>query len=300
MITRLLRALHEPLLLEPRFGQLLTGVFARKLAGEAFDGARLHAELGIATPDARPRREPVASIAVIPIYGVIAQHPQSLGISTDEIDAMVASALASSSVDAILFDIDSPGGTVGGVPETAERIREAGKVKPTAAVANGMAASAAYWLASQTQHITVLRSGEGVGSIGVYTAHEDWSKALEAEGVTITPVSAGKFKLEGAPWAPPTPEYLETLKARVDEVYGWFAKDVAIGRNDTPANVRKGYGEARVVPGAAALAANMADAIGTFEDAFARLSKRATKARRGTAASTLARKLDLDMSNETA
>lgn len=294
-IPRLLRALSEPLLLEPRMGQALVRVFQKKLAGEAFDGATLHAELGIPLEARRGPSDPTNSssgIAVIPIYGLIAQHPQSLGASTEEIGFALDTAMASRGVSAVLFDVDSPGGTVTGVPELAAKIAAYRGTKPMMSIANGLMASAAYWVGSAADEIMVTPSGEA-GSIGVYTVHEDWSKSLEQDGVAVTPISAGKYKLEGAPWAPLGEEGTAKLQQRVDEVYAWFVKAVAAHRGDTQKAVREGYGEGRVLGAEEALKAKLVDRIGTFDDALARLSARVARAS-GPSASRRGRELALD------
>src|SRR5207247_2106519 len=165
-IVQLVRALSGPVLLEEGTLLKLAQVFRRKLAGEEFHGAALHAELGIPAPRARSAGDRQTTIAVIPIQGLIAQHPQSLGTSTDEIGAKIAAARA---------------------------------VKPITALANGLMASAAYWLGSQADEVVVTPSGE-VGSIGVYQLHEDWSQNLAQEGIKVRALYAGKYKLEGASW----------------------------------------------------------------------------------------------------
>ena len=86
------------------------------------------------------------------------------------------------SISAIVLDVDSPGGSVFGVEELATEIRAARGTKPVVAVANSMAASAAYWIASQADEL-VITPGGMVGSIGVLTAHEDISKAQEMAGI---------------------------------------------------------------------------------------------------------------------
>ena len=287
----MLRALSEPLLIDPRVGRQHVHLFARKLGGEAFNGAEIHAALGAARGGASTREAP-PRIAVITVRGIITQHPQSMGASTEDIGAQFRAALASRNVDAILFDIDSPGGTVSGMPELADEIAAARGVKPMAALANSLMASLAYWLGAATGHVFVTPSGE-TGSIGVFTAHEDLTQALEQDGVKITAISAGKYKLEGAPWAAPTEEYLATLEERVQEVYGWFVKDVAAFRRDTQQNVRAGYGEGRVLGAAQSVKANLADAVGTFDDAVAWLAARAD-ARKGPSAEANRRRLALD------
>ncbi|MCH7831893.1 MAG: S49 family peptidase, partial [Proteobacteria bacterium] len=59
---------------------------------------------------------------VIPIVGVIANRTQSLGVGALQLGEVIDQAASSSRVDAIVLDIDSPGGTVTGVPELAEKI----------------------------------------------------------------------------------------------------------------------------------------------------------------------------------
>lgn len=294
-LIHLLRALDGPLLVEPAFGARMAAVVARHLAGGALFGPQLHAAMGVAMPEQRAERRPAPPrIAVIPIEGAIAQHPHSMGTSTDEIGALVDRAVANPDVDAILYHVDSSGGTVGGVPETASKIAAAAQVKPSLALANGMAASAAYWMAAAAGEVWVSPSGDGVGSIGVWTMHQDLTRALEQEGVAITEIAAGKFKTEGAPWKPLTEEGLAFLQERVNELYAWFVKDVAAYRQDTPAQVRSGYGEGRVLPGKLAMAAKLADRVGTFEEAAERLAKRARPTRRGPRASLLREQLALD------
>jgi len=271
-ITRLVHALSQPIALEPAMLFRFAAVFRRKLAGEIFDGAKLHAELGIQQPNERPKRE-AARVGVVSIVGVLSQHPQSLGASTADIGASIDAAVANPNIDAILLDIDSPGGEVSGIPEVAAKIAAARDQKPVLALVNGMAASAAYWLASQATEIMITPSGMA-GSIGVYMLHEDWSKNLEQEGVKITAMSAGKFKLEGAPWEPLSDEAKADIQAKVDTYYSAFTRAVGEGRKASAAEVRAGYGQGRVLLAKEAVEANLADRIGTFEDAVARLQAR--------------------------
>ena len=283
-IPQLIRALSAPLALEPTTLFRLASVFRRKLAGASFTAAELHAELGVPMPDDRPAREQ-SRVAIIPVYGVISQHPQSMGASTEAIGAMFAAALGSPNVDSILLDVDSPGGTITGVPELAAQIFAGRGVKPITAIANGLAASAGYWIAAAASKVVVTPSGEA-GSIGVYMLHEDWSKNLEQEGIKLTAISAGKFKTEGAPWEPLTEDAQAFYQAQVTEAYGWFVRDVAQFRSGnwsgtvTPADVRAGYGEGRVLTAKDAKAANLVDQVATFEATLERLIVARPKGRR--------------------
>jgi ClpP class serine protease len=70
--------------------------------------------------------------------------------------------------------------------ELAGEIRAARESKRIVAIANTTAASGAYWLAAQASELFVSPSG-WVGSIGVYTAHQDVSAVLDRLGVTEPP-----------------------------------------------------------------------------------------------------------------
>jgi signal peptide peptidase SppA len=269
-------------------------VLARKLAGEAFSGLELHAELGVPTEAERPKAERQGQIAVIPIVGAIGYRPQSMGTSALQIGAMVDRAAADPNIAGLLYDVDSPGGEVTGIPETADKIRKVAAVKPSLALANGQMASAAYWLGAAAGQIWTLPSGEGAGSIGAWTAHEDWTKALEQDGIKINEFSAGKYKTEFAPWKALTPEAAAFLQERTDEVYGWFVKSVALDRKTTPAAVRGGYGQGRVLGGKEAVEAGLVDKVGTFEDAVAWLTAKTTPRKRGAKAAQLRNELSLD------
>ena len=125
--------------------------------------------------------------------------------------------------------LDSPGGSVYGVSELADEIMNARAQKPVIAIANSLAASAAYWIGCSASELYVTPGGE-VGSIGVWQAHFDYSQALAAEGVTPTLISAGKYKVEGNPYAPLGEDALGFMQSRVDDYYAVFTKSVARGR----------------------------------------------------------------------
>lgn len=266
----------QPWAIEASTFTALATVFARKYRGESFSGAQLHAELGdnALSAAARGRKASTApQLAVIPIMGIISQRASSLGESVDAIEAKLEAAVTNPAVDGIMLFVDSPGGTVAGIPELVAKIREARSMKPMLTVTDGLMASASYWLGAATGYVMATPSAQ-TGSIGAYMVHEDWTKHLEQEGVKMTAISAGKFKLEGAPWAPLDDEAKSAFQERVDEVYGWFVKDVAADRGASQQAVRDGYGEGRVLGAKQSLDANLIDAVGTFDDAAAKLTRK--------------------------
>jgi signal peptide peptidase SppA len=250
-------------------------ILAARAEGIVWTAEEIQQRLGAQT--ARPIRQMTGTVAIVPVFGVIARRmnvisASSGGTSIEQLAGGFRAAQADPQVQAILLDVDSEGGTVYGVPELAAEIFAVRGSKPIVAVANSTMASAAYWIASAADEIVVSPSAE-VGSIGVYGIHTDRSKADEQAGVKTTIISAGAYKAEGNPYEPLTDEARAYAQARVDEMYNLFVKDVARGRGVTPAAVREGYGQGRLVGAKQAVALGLADRLGTYDETMTRLAK---------------------------
>ena len=218
-------------------------------------------------------------IAVLPLYGIVTQRGNMVDdvsgpgtASTQQFSNILRAALQDETVSQILIDIDSPGGSVYGVAELADEIVSARAQKPVVAIANSLAASAAYWIGCSASEFYVTPGGE-VGSIGVWQAHQDCSKAMDEAGVKTTLISAGKFKVEGNPYAPLDEEAQGFMQSRVDDYYAAFTKAVAKGRGVPISQVRDGMGQGRVLGADAALASSMVDGIATFDDVVKKMRR---------------------------
>lgn len=257
----------------------MLGVVARVL------GRRLsHDPLAYADEDFSHRARVAAAMeygyAVIPVHGVIAPRMNALsdisgGCTFEGATVALRDAVAHPGVRTILLDIDSPGGSVVGASEFARQVMAARTKKPVVACANFQMCSAAYWVGACATEVVAAPSAS-VGSIGVYTIHEDLTAALEQAGVKLTYISAGKFKVDGVDGQPLTDSALARLTARVDAHYARFVGDVAKGRGVTDSAVRAGYGEGTAVGADEALALGMIDRIETFDETVARLFPAAT------------------------
>lgn len=229
-----------------------------------------------------------SAVAVLPCYGAIVQRAGIMtewcgGTSTQQFSTALRAAIADPNVSQIAIEFDTPGGSVYGVSELGEEIRAAREKKPIIGIANSLSASAGYWLMSQCSEAVCTPGGE-VGSIGVYTAHADYSAALDQAGVKHTLIQAGKYKTEGNPYGPLTDEARANIQASVDHYYSLFTRAVAKGRNVSVDQVRTGMGEGRVLSAPDALAAGMIDGIDTFDAVLARLQRAAKPARQPNAA----------------
>lgn len=244
------------------------------VSGEEAETARLAAAGG----SSAAMRSPTGSggvIAVLPLRGTIRPRGSWLsqlfgGGGLQDFRESFREALADGNVEAIVIDIDSPGGLIDLVPETSAEIRAARGVKPIVAVANTMAASAAYWIASQADELVVTPSGQ-VGSIGVFVIHEDYSAMEKMMGIETTIISAGPYKTDGNPYEPLSKSAEAAMQDQVDQLYSMFTADVAAGRGVKQEAVAAGYGSGRLLLSADALAVGMVDRIETLEDTLARL-----------------------------
>ena len=278
--------LTTPWALMPERLQAMAGVLTRWSAGEPpTDETMFQIQSERVLRDTRKQMAAAnagSGIAVLPLYGVVTQRGNMVddisgpgSTSTQQFTSALRQVLADDTVGQILIDIDSPGGSVYGVAELASEIVKARAQKPVVAVANSLAASAAYWIGCSASEFYVTPGGE-VGSIGVWQAHFDYSKALEEEGVKTTLVSAGKFKVEGNPYVPLDPQAQAFMQSRVDDYYNAFIQAVAVGRGVSVDDVRNGMGEGRVLGADAALAQRMVDGIASFDDVLARMQAKVT------------------------
>lgn len=277
-----LKALTErPWAIQPSMLRLMVEILNFRQAGGSFNPEQIAERLAAARADNGDRSGAarVGPVALIPMYGVISQR-QSLmsdtsgGTSVEEMRTALRTALADPQVAAIVFDIDSPGGSTDGIPEFAAELRSLRDgAKPITAQVNTLAASAAYWLATSMTEIVATQSGE-VGSIGVFAIHEDISRAADAAGVTTTLISAGKYKVEGNQFEPLTDDARAAMQGQVDDFYAMFRADVAAGRKVSAATVDADYGQGRTLLTAAAKDAGMVDRIGTLEQTVSRLQSK--------------------------
>jgi signal peptide peptidase SppA len=177
-------------------------------------------------------------VAIIPVSGVIGHKVSAVSKllgAVDTVDVIAAIELAAEDddIDTIILDIDSPGGTVGGVPELAETVEDVQRagVKKIYAYTDSMMASAAYWMAAGANGIFAAPSAE-VGSIGVYLPVMDTSKALAEKGVTVEIFKSGKYKAAGFPGVALDEEVRKHLQLEVMETYNEFAGFVKKYRAD--------------------------------------------------------------------
>lgn len=267
---------NQPWALLPSKYAEVANFISFKVEGGEYSKEAIQAIVEAAGPTRQASRS--GAVAVLPLSGVMSQKiglmgALSGGTGTEAFGKMFKEAVADPAIGGIVIDIDSPGGSVFGVQELAQTIFNARGTKPIVAMINSMGASAAYWVAAQADEIIITPGGQA-GSIGVFTAHNDVSAMLEAEGQNITLINAGKKKVDGNPFGPLSEEAEADLQASVDAYYTSFVNAVAKGRGVTANAVRNGFGEGGVLGAEASKQSGLVDRIGTLDIAIAKAGGR--------------------------
>lgn len=214
-----------------------------------------------------PALEVAPSTAILPIYGFLTKRPgpfMGFGCTTsyDEIQAQLKAALDDPLITHIILDIDSPGGEVNGLFDLCDVIYAARSQKTIEAIANDDAFSAAYAIASSAQKVWCTRTS-GLGSIGVIATHCDQSQLDHKNGLTITPIFAGKHKNDLSPHAPLSEEALSSTQAEMDRLYALFIETVARNRGLSKQAVQAT--EAALFFGSDAICHKLADGLCTLQ-----------------------------------
>ena len=255
MITKLINKVYaEPWAITPNGHRAIRSAINNPLMGyEQIDGALMdNAPLFTRYSD---------NTAIVNISGTIGKRLSKLetmllgGVDVDWISATVDEIAADDTVENVVFDFDSCGGTCCGVYEVANKIAELGKTKNTIGWTSTISASASYWMMAQCNHVYSSTSAE-VGSIGVMMALMDETAAMEMDGLKVNEFASGKFKTSGAPWKELNDEERALFKADVDKWFGIFA-DAVLRKRQIDAQ----WMEGQTFDGEQAVITNLTDGI---------------------------------------
>lgn len=214
----------------------------------------------------------IGSTAIIDVSGPIMRRDSAFVrrfgfASSDVTAATISGAAIDDDVEMIILHIDSPGGEVDGMVELADAVHAAAGLKPVIAQIEGMAASAAFWLASQAN---IIRAGrlDLIGSIGVRMALIDMSEAAAKDGIKVIPIDTGEFKSAGLAGIKITEAQIEQFQKIVDETFAVFKEHILRGRNDMTVDDLDPIADGRVFHAEEALQLGLIDEIGGFAEAL--------------------------------
>ncbi|MFH1511496.1 MAG: signal peptide peptidase SppA [Candidatus Woesearchaeota archaeon] len=209
------------------------------------------------------------NIALIPIHGVIlstgASSPFGDAVaSSTKIVEFIKQADKNPSVKAIIFDINSPGGSGVASDEIATAIRKTNKT--TVSFIREVGASGAYWVASSTDYVLVNKLSY-TGSIGVLASYLEFSGLLTDYNVTYQRLVAGKYKDIGTPWKKLTDEERNLIQEQLGDAHEIFIEEVAENRGLSVEVVRR-LATGQPIMGYRAKELGLVDSIGGKDEAI--------------------------------
>jgi len=217
-------------------------------------------------------------VGIITICGPIIRRPGLIAqflfgaTDTEAIIEAVNEAARNPAVQAVLLDVDSPGGSVNGTPELAQAVADLAREKYTYAFTAGQMCSAAYWVAAQCDAIYMTPSAR-VGSIGVIASILDTSEALRSEGVKVEVFAAGKYKSLGTSGVSLTDDQRAWLQQNVEEIAAEFRAAVLARGRKIPEEAMEG----QTFSARAAMRLNLAGTVRSRTDVLSMLRTRHVK-----------------------
>lgn len=255
-----------PWAIEPTALETIRGIALRE--GEGVEA--LEARLGRPLQNTR-KVSMRGDVAVVPVTGPIFRYANLMteisgATSIDILARDFTAALDDPAVKSIVLDINSPGGQVTGIADFAAMVR--GASKPVVAYVDGMAASAAYWIASAASEIVMSKSAMA-GNVGAVLSldtrkNKDTREVVSSQSPNKRPDVT-------------TDAGLAQVQAMVDAHAKVFIEDVAAYRGLTPEGVISDWNGGAVFIGAEAVARGLADRVGTLEAVIAGLAGKQQK-----------------------
>jgi protease-4 len=215
---------------------------------------------------------PQECVGVIEINGVISTETSSGGlfgtptIGSGDVVKQIQEAESRGEIKAVVFEVNSPGGSVVASKEIYEAVRDLRK--PKVAYFREVAASGAYYISAGTNYI-ISEPDALTGNIGVVATFEDMSGLFEKLGINYTIFKSGELKDMGSPYRPASEKEKELMKQIINEVFDEFKKVVIEGRGSR-LNMEKFEEilDGRILTGRQALSVGLVDEIGNENEAL--------------------------------
>ncbi len=218
-------------------------------------------------PPTRP--DAANQIALIRIEGPIigGAAPSFFGFGgAENITEKIYKAAEDPQIKAVVLRINSPGGSAAASQELSEavlRLRDTGR--PVVVSMGDTAASGAYWVAAQSDHI-VANPATVTGSIGVIIQTQHLGGLYQMLGIETETYKSGPYKDMGATNREPTQEEQQIFQSMVDDIFEQFIAVVASGR-DMPEEEVRALADGRVFTGRQAQQLRLVDELGDYKDA---------------------------------
>ncbi|MBC8020223.1 MAG: signal peptide peptidase SppA [Methyloceanibacter sp.] len=195
------------------------------------------------------------------------------GIITDDrkMSELIDKVAKADQVKAVIFNINSPGGTTTGGEAMYDAVRRLGEKKPVVAACGTLATSAAYIVALATDRIFVY-GNTITGSVGVIFQWAEVTELLHTLGIKVEEVKSGPLKAVPSPFQPADEQARALTEEMVQEAKVWFVDLVSKRRNIEAPSI-PGLTDGRIYSGRQAVELKLADEIGDEKTAMSWLAK---------------------------
>ena len=206
------------------------------------------------------------SIAVIDINGVITD--------ADKVEKSLHKFSTDPDVKAIILHIDSPGGGAAVSQELYNDVLRTKQEshKPIIASVESVGASGAYYIASACDKI-YANPASVVGSIGVIMEWTNYGELMRWAKLKPVVIAHGELKDAGDPTRDLTPKEQAYFQSLVDNMYGQFVHDVAVGRHTDEAKITP-LATGQVWTGQQSISLGLIDTLGGYRMALLDTAKK--------------------------
>lgn len=212
------------------------------------------------------------NVAVLPIEGVILPYygviDAPLVTTPQMVEEFMANVEADDNIEAVLVEVNSPGGTPVAAERIAKRLHDS--TLPTVGLIGDQGASGGYMVAAATNYLIASPMSD-VGSIGVTMSYVEHSKQNEDEGLTYVQLTTGKYKDAGSPEKPLSEEERALFQKDLDSIHNEFVNLVATYRNKPVDDVKK-LADGSAMVGTRAKENGLIDGLGGRSEARASLA----------------------------
>jgi protease IV len=213
-----------------------------------------------------------AKIAALPISGTITESTDGGVFSTGgatpgALRSQLQQAEDDSEVEAVILEVNSPGGGVVPSDEMYRLVRDFKREaeKPVVVSMGSTAASGGYYISAAADTI-VANPSTITGSIGVIFNYTNFSEALDKVGVNPEPITSGEFKDLASPADELSEAEREIIESQIQDNYDQFVAAIVDGRPLSEERVRE-LGDGRTYSGEQAAANGLVDELGGIEQA---------------------------------
>ena len=206
-------------------------------------------------------------IAVVFLDGEIVDGDQLEQIAGDRFAKILADIRKDPAVKATVLRVNSPGGSVLAAEKILAEVQLLQAKMPVVASYGDYAASGGYWISAGCDKI-YTNATTLTGSLGVFSMIPDFQKVIQKKlHVGMTHINSNKHSDMYKLMRPLDGAEVKYMQKSIEKIYDRFTGLVADGRDMTVPEVDR-IAQGRVWSGSEAVAINLADEIGTLEDAI--------------------------------